>query len=274
MRVYDEEEIGRILKRAGELSRIESPDPTVGLTLDEVKELGTEFGIDPALIARAAMESGRDGLREDEFNIFGGPMSVSREIVLEMEVDDAEWEEMLVHIREEFADPGTVSVRNGTYEWTGQDKKSKAHVTVRHQDERSYLSVFWSSESLAVVPFIPVFAGVPFTILAVFEGLGLTGAMGVMTWLLLTFAIFMVSRSIAVTIKKRRARQIEKLISRLERTSERTERRTTIVQAPTVIDHGVVRIVEKQKVDLPPSEEEETDPPDDSGRSRRRGRSR
>ena len=57
-RLYDEKEVGRLIKRATELQREEPMRAAVsgGLSLDELADIAAEAGIDPRYLRRAALE--------------------------------------------------------------------------------------------------------------------------------------------------------------------------------------------------------------------------
>jgi len=54
MKLYNEKEIGAILKRAAELSQDESGTNAAGLSIEELQQVGSEAGLDPDMILRAA----------------------------------------------------------------------------------------------------------------------------------------------------------------------------------------------------------------------------
>ena len=47
MKLYNEKEIGAILKRAAELSQDESGTNAAGLSIEELQQVGSEAGLDP-----------------------------------------------------------------------------------------------------------------------------------------------------------------------------------------------------------------------------------
>lgn len=94
MKLYNEKEIGVILKRAAEMSQDESGPNAAGLSIEELKQVGAEAGLDPDLIIRVAAEMQQGSTRQKR-NVLVGPTNYSNDFVLEGEVDAATWEEML-----------------------------------------------------------------------------------------------------------------------------------------------------------------------------------
>ena len=75
MKLYNEKEIGSILKRAAELSHDDTATNSLGLSLDELKQLGKEAGINHDFILKAATEMGASLTRSKDKAFWGGPAS-------------------------------------------------------------------------------------------------------------------------------------------------------------------------------------------------------
>ncbi len=99
MRLYSESEIGAILKRTAELSKDVDSQNADGLSLEELKQLASEAGLNPELVVRAATEFSLGTSFVEKPDIFGGPLSHSSEIELAVEIDQDTWESMLPVIR-------------------------------------------------------------------------------------------------------------------------------------------------------------------------------
>ena len=192
MKLYNEKEIGAILKRAAELSHDDAASNSLGLSLDELKQLGTEAGINPDFILKAATEMGAQSSRSGSKNLFGGPVSYTNEMMLDREITPSEWEEMLAKIRTCFKDPGIVTTRENTFEWTVQDRSTKAQVTARMEHGKTHIHLFWA-EPAAPIPFlIPSLIGTIISLPITFEALNLSGwpgALAIMTTFLTLFAL-------------------------------------------------------------------------------------
>ncbi len=156
MKLFNENEIGAILKRAAELSHDDSDTASMGLSVEELQQLGTEAGLNPEFILQAAAELQTTRRTPGKKNFIGGPFSYDREIVLDGEISSADWEEMITPIRNTFKDPGLVSTRENTYEWTAKSEGANAQVTARLVNGQTRINVFWNNPASAVPFMIPV----------------------------------------------------------------------------------------------------------------------
>jgi len=193
MKLYNEKEIGAILKRAAEMSH-DSPDSTAaGLSIQELQQVGSEAGLNPDLIMKAAAEI-HSAKPAREKNIFGGPVQYNNEMMLDGEIDAALWEEILASIRGTFKDPGVVTTRENIFEWTSQSETDKAQVTAHVMNGRTKVTLFWH-EPVAAIPFyvIPLI-GTIISLPIVFEALEMSGFPGAAVIMSVAFSLIMVSR--------------------------------------------------------------------------------
>lgn len=136
-RRFDDDEIAEILERAAsaeESSRQPVAD-RAGLTLAELQEIGQEVGISPESIAEAAqavaIRSGAGDLRGGTLTgrpgthgpsslpgpLLGLPRAVGRSVPLPRTLTDAEWERLVVDLRETFAAVGQVESHGSLRTW-------------------------------------------------------------------------------------------------------------------------------------------------------------
>jgi len=216
-RLYNENEIGSILKRATELSTKNESQTSTGLSIEELKQLGTEAGLDPALIAAAARELMLPESRDRGKKFWGGPLSYSSEIVLDREIGAADWEAMLPIIRRHFGDPGVVATRGNTFEWTHSGASNvKGHISIREVDGQSIMSIFWNEATIAVPFFVPLLVFSLIAIPIIFDAFALTAPMGIIAWLATVSTLFFAARFGVSTFADRRIDNLEKMITRLE----------------------------------------------------------
>ena len=119
-RRYSDNEIAAIFKQASETSpqALRGAGRTEGLTLAELKEIGREVGIAPEAVALAA-RSMDAGLPARTTKFLGLPLSVERTVELDRPMMDAQWERLVVQLREVFNARGKASstVRSGMDQW-------------------------------------------------------------------------------------------------------------------------------------------------------------
>ncbi len=216
MKLYNEKEIGSILKRAAELSHDDADTGSLGLSLEELKQLGKEAGINPDFILKAASEVGTRKLQTKEKNFFGGPVSYSSEMVLPREIDSRDWEEMLSKIRLSFKDPGIVTTRENIFEWTIQNMAAKAQVTARSENDQTRVQLFWAEPGAAVPFMIPTLIGTIISLPIIFEALNLSGFPGAMAVMATMSTLFFLGKFGVASYTARRSDKLDRLMTELE----------------------------------------------------------
>ena len=213
MRHFSEQEIGAILKRTAELSKQADRGVQDGLV---AWRRSSSSRLTPGWIRTllpAQRPRSRRPLRQSpKADLFGGPLAYSTDVDLDIDVDEEAWESMLPAIRNTFHDPGTVSVRDGTFEWTGTggEGNKKAHVHIRKTPSGTRLHVFWSQLPMAIPFFIPTLMALFVSLPIVFEELHL-GFAGIPVVALVVAAMFMLSRFGVTTMRKRYIGKIDRL---------------------------------------------------------------
>jgi hypothetical protein len=126
-RRYSQEEIAYILEQAGSAQELLSENSSSavlvergeGLTLAQLLEIGADVGIAPAFITRAARAVERGELVPTAQRTWlGMPIGVSRTIDFGRAVSDAEWERIVVRLRETFEARGRLQQEGTFREWT------------------------------------------------------------------------------------------------------------------------------------------------------------
>jgi hypothetical protein len=119
-RRYTDDEVAFILQQASTTQETptQALPSSTGLTLAQLQEIGSEVGIDPQAVARAAESVARGNLVPTrERMMMGVPVGVSRTIELGRAVSDAEWDRMVVTFRETFGARGHVWREGGLRQW-------------------------------------------------------------------------------------------------------------------------------------------------------------
>ena len=117
-RRYSEAEVAAIFQAAAELPEpVETPEPSgSGLTLAQLQAIGREVGLAPEAIARAAQAVDAPPVRARTF--LGLPLGVSHTVPLHRYLSDAEWDRLVVQLREVFDARGRVWSAGSLREWT------------------------------------------------------------------------------------------------------------------------------------------------------------
>ncbi|MBK5188011.1 MAG: hypothetical protein JJD97_07180 [Gemmatimonadaceae bacterium] len=118
-RRYNDDEIAAIFQRAAEGPQgasIQSAGEE-GMTLAELQDIGREVGISPEAVDRAA-RSLDVRPQSGERTFIGLPIGVERTIALDRRLTEAEWERLVVELRDVFKARGTVSSNGSFRQWT------------------------------------------------------------------------------------------------------------------------------------------------------------
>jgi hypothetical protein len=118
-RRYSDEEIAAIFARATEekQERPRQRGPGDGMTLSELQEIGREVGIEPEEVARAARSL--DLPRPPSAPRFLGlPLHVAHSVELGYRMSDAQWEGLVMDLRETFDAPGRIRSDGAFRTWS------------------------------------------------------------------------------------------------------------------------------------------------------------
>lgn len=118
-RRYSEDEVAAIFERATETgpNAVSRSSSTDGLTLAELQEIGREVGIPADAITRAAVSLEATDVQRER-TLFGLTLGVERIVPLQRPLTEAQWEHLVVSLRETFDARGTVRSDGSLREWT------------------------------------------------------------------------------------------------------------------------------------------------------------
>jgi len=156
-RLYDDEDVARILERATELHREEPVTVSRGgggISLEELEEIAREAGIDPRHLRRAAMEvgSGSGGPEERDWAWFLGDVPTIRfETTVRGEVQPHDFEGIVGAIRMEAGQAGQPNVLGRTLTWRAEANSDnrQTRLTVSARDGVTLVAVEERLQNLA-----------------------------------------------------------------------------------------------------------------------------
>ncbi len=154
-RLYSDQEISAILKRAGEMQAKESPTESHGLSLKELQEIAAEVGLDPQIVAAAAAEMEHAGIVEKSAGFLGAPTSLYVERVIPGEIDQALMPEVAAKIGEAFGMVGRSGQVGKSLEWTHTSERSNLQVTVMPHNGQTKVRVIGKHPRVALGFFLP-----------------------------------------------------------------------------------------------------------------------
>jgi hypothetical protein len=118
-RQYNEEEAAAIFAKAAEAQEPGAPQVAsgAGMTLAELQAIGREVGLSAESVARAAALMDQ-AARPTTRRFLGLPLGVGRTIDLGRRITDAEWERLVVDLRETFDARGRIHEQGSFRQWT------------------------------------------------------------------------------------------------------------------------------------------------------------
>ncbi len=214
-RLFSEKEISRVLKRATELQEAEGPTETTDFSMEELQQIAAEVGIDPRHLAVAVAELEQDD--DARFHWLGAPTSFELERIVEGEVSEEQWQEMVLVIRQAFDLVGGAGRVGRSFEWTHDSKDQQAQVTVTSQGGQTKIRLFAHYPNAAALTFMTS------TILAMMAAGSLAGFLAPSAFLnFWTFVVgllaasFMVARFVFARMIGKKQHKTQQLLARLE----------------------------------------------------------
>lgn len=226
-RRYNDDEVAEIFAKASETeqaTRRQLP-ASEGLTLTELQRIGQEAGIAPELVAQAARSL--DQPRQPETPVFLGlPIGAARTVRLDRHLTDAEWERLVVDLRETFNARGVVRSEGTLRQW------SNGNLQVLLEPDGEGQRVRFRTIKGSARPYMFVGLGMMGVSVATFLASTLTGAMGaaealskVGTMALIGAAFFAMAAVPLPRWARLRKQQMEQLAQRLTLTLDQEPRR-------------------------------------------------
>ncbi len=115
-RLYSEKETGALIQKAFELQQKEDAEGGYGLTEQELRKLAAEMGIRPQFLEDALqIQNTKEPTKT--FHVWGAPLRVTQEKVIEGIVSEELWEEMVHKLRFAYKNQGRVERVGNTRDW-------------------------------------------------------------------------------------------------------------------------------------------------------------
>lgn len=150
-RRYNEQQIGAILQRSGEIQAGISPEgDSHGLTLEELQKVAQEVGIEPHVVEQAALEVDNGAL--------GGKKGESASRVLDHTVDgiitEEQWEDIVIRLRQYAGKAGTSTLQGTTREWTGDWDMGSMTLTASTRNNQTRFRLLADASGAGALPYI------------------------------------------------------------------------------------------------------------------------
>jgi len=150
-RGYDEKEIGELIQRATELHESSSGlsgESSRKLSLDEIEHIATELGISSEHLQAAAAELENRKNTDRQFNFWGGPFVVSESRVVNGDLTEEQWEDIIFELRRFSGRTGTITELGRTRQWShtvGEDEEgirfTRTQATIRTRRDHTSIEV-------------------------------------------------------------------------------------------------------------------------------------
>lgn len=145
-RLYDEKEVGKLLKRATELQREEGSRalPGGGMSLAELEDIAAEAGIDPRYLRRAASEMTSGTMeREGWERVLGERLMLVQEATVPGELDQEGFERVVSAIQRTSSEHGQPALLGRTLTWQAEtaNKMRTIQVTVTSRQGETHVRV-------------------------------------------------------------------------------------------------------------------------------------
>lgn len=159
-RRFSEQEFALILRRATEMK--DHPDAPVharhGLTLDEMKAIAQDVGIDPSLVERAVVSLGAAGSSRTQA-ILGGPTRLVLEHATSGTLDPERYANVVDAVRRVTGQHGETLEELGGLVWKNRGDLNQVHVVVRPEGDRTRIQLTADRDASALLTWFGGVAG-------------------------------------------------------------------------------------------------------------------
>jgi hypothetical protein len=143
-RRYSENEFALILRKAFEFQERQPgaglTHPADGLSLEDIKAVAGEVGLDPALVERAAAILPTTTV-STAARVLGGPSKYQMEYTVPGELSKEDFGRVIDAIRQATGKTGKVDEVLGSLEWQTVGETSQVHVTVSSREQQTTVIV-------------------------------------------------------------------------------------------------------------------------------------
>ena len=156
-RRYGDDEVREIFSVAttGGKADPSVPAESGGLTIDELRHIAHEAGIDPTRVTQAAASLDARGKPTPVRRMLGLPIGLTRVVDLPRAPTDREWEQLISQFRTTFGGPGQATSSGGLREWS----YGNLHICVEPTERGEQLRVATLKDDAMVLNGLAVVMG-------------------------------------------------------------------------------------------------------------------
>jgi hypothetical protein len=217
-RRFTDREVREIIKKAVESTSSTDLVRSEGLSLEELKAIAGDVGIDPDRLeaaARAVVMGGAGGTKN---KLFGGPIVLDFEEKVPAEFDPQDTPELLSMIRRVMGQQGEAEELHGSIEWSVKGDMGERYVTLAPRDGTTTIRGSANLSNAAILTYLPVgivgaIAAVAGTIAALNNG----NPVGLIFTLGLIPILYAIMRTVLGQLSKSQARKLQRVVLELAR---------------------------------------------------------
>jgi hypothetical protein len=219
-RRFTDREVREILKRAVEESPSRALVKAEGLSLDELKAIGQEVGIDPARLEDAARAVVL-GTSRSKGRIVGGPMVLDVERTVPVEISPRDTPDVLSVIRRTMGSQGEVAEIHGSLEWRTKGDAGERYVTLSPRDGTTTIRASANITNAAVLSYLPVgIVGLITTLVGLVEFVREGSTIGLVLFLTVLPALYAILRTIFRRYSGSESAKLHRVVHELARLAE------------------------------------------------------
>ena len=176
-RRYNEDEVALILRKAVDAGADDRAGGSgKGMSLSELKEIGSEVGIDASLIENAARALDLRHSAPLTGSVLGMPTTVQLDRIIPVRLERDHLPQLLDVIRHEFARQGIVEEVLGDLEWKARSAMGGRYVSIRSEGDQTRIRVLGNYRDSLMVSTLGMGAILAASIGALAAALGAVGA--------------------------------------------------------------------------------------------------
>lgn len=216
-RTFTDDEVREILRKAVEALPSRALVRSDGVSLDELKSIAEEAGLDPARVEDAARSVVlQRGNRPNR--ILGAPMVLNFERRVQGTYSQADTPEILAVIRRTTGQQGEVDDIHGSLEWSARSDAAERLVTLSEKNGTTTIQSSANLTNLAVLTYVPAgVLGFLISMVGLIRFAKTGNELGLVVFFAVLPILYPVLRTIMSSFSKREAERLERVTDELAR---------------------------------------------------------
>jgi len=218
-RKYSEDEVTEILRKAVEGDRAKTLARSDGMSLTELKAIGSEVGIDPERIESAAHSLAQTPATKSN-PFVGGATAFDYEARVPGEIPPERTPDVVALIRRATGKPGKLSELHGTLEWRTDGDMGSRWVTVSPHDGHTTIRASARLGQGAVISFIPTAIATLAALVPVLNAPSADGNMMALVLIPLVLSLYLMTRGLWSRHARKEAEALNRVVEEVGRLAQ------------------------------------------------------